>query len=296
MLVFRGMYGIGDNIHQRAIIRDVMDAGEQVILETFYSSMYHDLVARGLKLKLIRGIPPRIRERNRLTSDILIPRGARLGKITYDPVQIKACGNIMAAQYASANLPMPKRPDFSIPVPREWRQLARDAVGPVDKPILVYRPIVLNNVWRAESRSPDPALYSAIFRTIRDKFHVVSVAHIGNAGECIVGENQDADTNFNRGELDFETMTGLFAEASVTFTNPGFTPILSQAVGTPTIIVYGGNESYQTTNIVGAHLAPTLAIEPDHPCACHNTSHDCDKYITLPPAIARLEEFVSCVS
>lgn len=296
MLVLRSMYGIGDCIQQRAILRDVLSKGEPVILETFYKAMYHDLGRFGLRLCLIGGIPPRIRERDALRSDIFLPRGAHRVKITYDPIRIKVHGSIMAAQYASVNMQMPEQPDFSLPVPREWRDHARALVGYPTKPLLVYRPIVLNNVWRAESRSPDPVLYSEIFRTLRDRYHVVSVANLGNAGEHIVGESQDADINFNRGELDFETLAGLYAEADLAFTCPGFAPVLAQAVGTKTVIVYGGNESFRTTNIVGAHLAPTLAIEPDEPCACHNKHHDCNKHITLPPAIARLEEFVACAS
>lgn len=297
MIVFRGMYGVGDCLHQRAILRDVvqqMGYREEIVLETFYKAMHHDV--EGVRLKLLGGIEPRVRERDALKSDIILPRQHTRQRITYDPIRIKLHGSILAAQYASVGLPMPEKPDFSLAVPQQWRDWAREKIGdPQGKPVLVYRPIVLNNVWRAESRSPDPALYSALFRTIRDQYHVVSVANIGNHGETIVGETQDADVNYNRGELDFETMSGLFAEADLAFTNPGFAPVLSQAVGTRTVIVYGGNESYRTTNCVGSHLASTLAIEPDVPCACHDKKHDCNKHITLPPAIARLEEFI-CAS
>jgi len=288
------MYGIGDNIHQRAVIREAMKEGP-VLLETFYYSLFYDLVEQGLKLRRLTGHPPRIRERT-VFRDYCNPVNRNYAKITYDPARIKACGSILAAQFNSIGRAMPARPNFSLPVPHAWRQWAREAVGSgVRKPILVYRPIVLNDVWKAEARAPDPTLYSAIFRTIRDQYHVVSVANLGDAGEYIVGENQDADSNFNRGELDFETMAGLFAEATMTFTCPGFAPVLSQAVGTRTVIVYGANECHTTTNIVGEHQALTLAIEPDVPCAHHMKNCNCSKHITLPPAIARLEAF-ACAS
>jgi hypothetical protein len=290
------MYGVGDNIHQRAVVKDVQRAGGEVVLETFYKSMYHDLTAEGLKLKLIRGIEPRIRERDQLRSDILIPNDAFRAKITYDPLRIKKHGSILAAQYAAVGLKMPERPDFSLPVRPEWRKLARLAIGETHgKPVMVYRPIVLNNVWRAEARAPDPAIYSSLFRSIRERYHVVSFANIGQAGEHVVGEQQDADVNYNRGELDFETLTGLFAEADISFTCPGFAPILSQAVGTRTVIVYGANECHRTTNVVGEHLAPTLAIELDKPCDHHAKNCSCSKHITLAPALARLETF-TCAS
>jgi ADP-heptose:LPS heptosyltransferase len=93
------------------------------------------------------------------------------------------------------------------------------------------------------------------------------------------------------GELDFETLAGLFSEAALVFANPGFSPVLAQAVGAPCIIVYGGNESFRTTNSVGAHLAPTLAIEPIKPCECHSRTHDCDKRIDVEAAKVRVREF-----
>lgn len=295
MMLLRGMYGVGDNLHQRAVVRTLIDRGVEVVLETFYRAMYLDLVERGLRLKLLAGIPPRIRERQPLRrSDVTTGRHAST-RITYSAPLIHRYGSILAAQYACVGMRMPERPDFSLPVRPEWRQWARERIGHVDKPLLVYRPIVLNNVWKAEARAPDPALYSALFRSIRDRYHVVSVANLGDAGESIVGETQDADTNFNRGELDFETMAGLFAEADMTFTCPGMAPVLSQAVGTRTVIVYGANECHRTTSAVGDHIAPTLAIEPDVPCSHHAKNCECSKHITLAPAFERLEAF-SCAS
>jgi hypothetical protein len=292
MITLRGMYGFGDCIHQRAVVREVMKE-QPVILETFYRELYHDLVDNGLKLKMINGHAPRMRERvplrNRHTD--FKSRGPTI-KINYDHVQIKRTGSILAAQFDSVGMVIPDKADFSIPVKLEWREWARKVVGPVNKPLLVYRPIVLNNLWKSESRAPDPALYSALFRSIRDRYHVVSIANIGDHGEYIVGETYDADTNFNRGELDFETLAGLLSISTLVFTCPGVGAVLSQAMGAKTVIVYGANECHRTTNSVGNHLAQTLAIEPDLPCDHHLKECGCSKHITLPPAIARLEQFV----
>src|SRR5580765_3782979 len=73
VLIYRGMYGVGDCIHQRAILREVMQEGP-VVLETFYRAMYHDLVDQGLVLRRLAGMLPRVRERNTFRSDILLPR------------------------------------------------------------------------------------------------------------------------------------------------------------------------------------------------------------------------------
>lgn len=291
-VVVTGMYGIGDCIHQRAIMRELMKTRD-VYLETYYAAMYHDLVADGLKLITKSGPVPRIRDGNKLDAPGRIPLGAGRMKLTYRAESIKAAGSILAAQFASCGLKMPERPDFSMPVPEAWRERARAAIAgfnPDNKPLLVYRPIVLNKVWEAPSRAPDPAAYAALFASIRDKYFVVSVADLKQR-EWIVGPEQDADLKLHKGELDFEGLSGLFAEASLVFACPGFAPVLAQAVGTPNIIIYGGNETAATTNSVGAHLAPTLFVEPDHPCACHDKTHACDKRITLPPALKRVKEF-----
>ncbi len=46
-----GMLGIGDSLHQRAVLRELM-IRHDVILQTYYSAMFHDLVAEGLTVRL----------------------------------------------------------------------------------------------------------------------------------------------------------------------------------------------------------------------------------------------------
>ena len=285
------MYGIGDNLHGRAVLRELMKT-HKVRLEGFYPAMVHDLIGQGLEfVSFAPGRhPPRIKAGEVKASHRSFAANM---KMSYSPEAIKAAGSILAAQFRSCGLAMPSRPDFSLPVPDAWRAKARTLIAswPTEgRPVLVYRPIVQNKIWECPSRSPDPKAYAALFAAIRDQFFVASVADLTQQ-EWIVGEEQSADIKLHKGELDFEALAGLFAEADLAFTNPGFTPVLSQAVGTPCIIVYGGNESFRTTNSVGAHLANTLAIEADRPCECHARTHNCDKTITLPPAIERVKAF-----
>ncbi len=309
MIVIRGHLGFGDCIHQRAVVRTLMERGEQVLLETFYSALYQDLVADGMKIQGIGGHPPRIREDAKLPiGRVSIPHGARQVRMSYNADAIRKHGSILGAQYACAGLTMPQRPDFSIPVPEQWRQMARRRIGSFSKPLMVYRPTVLNNLFHCEPRLPDLKTYAALFESVRDRYHVVSVANLGDNGEYIEGPEMPADTKYHRGELAFEELTGLYAEADLAFTCAGFAPVLAQAVGTRTVIVYGGHEGFRTTNSVGAHLAPTLAIEPVNVCECHaghyfrvenraglvkpSQTHQCDKTIDLRAALSKLHEFV----
>lgn len=310
MIIMRGHLGFGDCLHQRAIVRTLMDAGEDVILETFYVNMYHDLVERGLRLQPIAGHPPRVREQGRFTRAIASRAGnagARHARLTYNAATVHRHGSILGAQYACCGLTMPERPDFNMPVPDEWRGAARARLGRSDKPLMVYRPTVLNDMFHCEQRLPDIASYAALYESVRDRYHVVSLCNLGNCNEHIAGPEMPADVKFHHGELPFEELAGLYAEADVAFTCAGYAPVLAQAVGTRTVIVYGGHEGYRTTNSVGAHLAPTLAIEAVNQCECHgghysrgpdgglvkpSRDHECDKTLDVPSALRQLQMFL----
>jgi hypothetical protein len=287
-----GMWGAGDCIHQRAVLRELMKSND-VYLQTPSVAPFHDLVAQGLKISRLPNLKPRIRETT-VVKETPMPRNASGLRMTYDKTQIIRHGSILAAQFACAGLKMPERPDFSLPVPEAWRNAARKLIAGWQmggKPLLIYRPIVLNNTWLCPSRSPDPVAYAALFAEIRERFFVVSIANIAEGKEWIVGQEQEVDVKLHRDELDFETMVGLYAESALVFANPGNCTVFAQAIGTPSITVFGGNESFDTTNSVGAHLAPTLAIEPINPCECHARTHDCDKRIDVEAAKVKVREF-----
>jgi hypothetical protein len=300
-LFVTGMYGMGDCIHQRAVVRELMTR-HAVTLETYYPPIYHDLEASGLKVRILGTPKPRIRCRTQVKRQAaaLAAGSAPHLRMTYGPAQIARHGSILGAMYDGAGLRMGPRPDFSLPAPAIWREwlrrehLDRWQAG-AKMPIMLYRPIVQNNVWHCAARSPDPAIYGALFQTIREKFFVVSVANLAPGKEWIVGDEQDADVKLHADELDFETLAALAARADLIFGNAGFMPVLAQAVGTPNVVVYGGKESSRTTQAVSAHLAPTLMIDPDHACDCHDCGHACDKRIAFEPARERLLQFVDDV-
>ncbi len=310
MIVIRGHLGFGDCVHQRAIIRTMMEQGEtDIVLETFYGAMYHDLVERGLKLRKISGHPPRIKELNTFPSHrISSIAGAAHFKLRYNATTVHQHGSILAAQYACCGMTMPKHPDFSLVVPDAWRKMARKRLGITStKPLMVYRPLVLNNLFHCDARLPDVESYATLYRSICHDYHVVSVCNLGDYGEHIVGPEMAADTAFHRGELPFEELVGLYAEADLAFTCAGFAPVLAQAVGTRTVVVYGGHEGYKTTNSVGAHLAPTMAIEPANVCECHaghytrgvggglvkpKKDHECDKTLDVETALTQMHYFL----
>ena len=296
-IVLDGRFGIGDAIHQRAVLMELMRTHD-VWLHTCHYRVYQDLVERGLKLVFK---PTRLhaqartieRERELFPHAKPPPASAPRFNLAYGKELIDKHGSILEAMASCVGIKV--RPlDFSMPVRPEWTSSLRARLNSSTdgKPIMVYRPVVFRPEWNGANRNPDPTAYSAIFNAVRDGFYVISIGDFEPSREWIIGPEEDVDLKLHKGELTFEDMAALWREAAIVFCNAGFAPVLAQAVGTPSIVVYGGREDYATTQRAGEHLAPTLGIDADRPCACHTERHDCgDKHITLAPAIERAKAF-----
>jgi predicted SAM-dependent methyltransferase len=301
-VVITGMFGIGDNIHQRAVLRELMKTNE-VWLDTCHVALYHDLVEQGLKLRFR---PTRLHAQARTIANEKAryphafsagdpPAGAVTHRLWYNKPDIDKFGSIQNAMFGVLGMNIPDKPDFRLPIKDEWRAMARTWLDKWDrqgKPLMLYRPIVLREEWDSSARNPDVSSYERLFNSIRSRYFVVSIADLVPNVEWIVGAEPDADVKLHSGELDFETMAALCEAADLVFSPAGFAPILAQSVGTPTVIVYGGRESFRTTDIAGAHLSPTLGLDPINPCDCHSAHHACDKRMDITSALSRLAEFV----
>jgi SAM-dependent methyltransferase len=297
-IVINGMVGIGDCLHQRAGLRELMKKHE-VWLRSCHHLMYHDLIEEGLHLVLqttnLHAQAKTVQRERHLFKPTHVPPGAHVIKMGYGKPEIDRHGSILGTVMARMGVSS-DRPDFTMPLRPEWIDKAKSLVDSWNlggKPLMIYRPVVLRREWNSTTRNPDPAVYDELFRSVRDQYFVVSVADLDPGREWVVGPEADADVKLHKGELDFPTMAALWAEADLVFCNAGFAPVLAQAVGTPSIIVYGGRESFKTTQAAGAHLAPTLGINPDRPCDCHSSSHDCDKRTALAPALEKIKSFIA---
>jgi hypothetical protein len=294
------MQGMGDNIHQRAIIRDLIRR-QEVYLETPWPSIYHDL--RGPRLKLVckpSSLRTQVKNMEREASryDMAVaPQGFgdRNLRIWYNAEDVVREGSVLAAMCSNAGV---TEHDFSLPVPDEWRMATMDFLRgwTNGKPLLVYRPLVQRTEWAGcSARNPLIDHYHEIFNSIRDKFYVVSIADLVPNIEWMVSKPIDADLELHAGQLPFEVMAGLFARASLVYASPGFAVPLAQAVGTPVVCVFGGYENSQSF-AGGAALAPYLGIDTEVPCLCFSHHHKCVKDIDVPSAIACLYNFVESVT
>lgn len=301
-LLIEGMHGLGDNVHQRAVLRALMQT-RSIWLETSWPSIYHDLVGPDLRL-VRRPVALRTQLKNAAReAGKFVPGPAahhHISKIhmTYGRSSIRPGGTILEAMFDKAGVrDAYKDMDFSLPIPSEWyAQLDKMLVlETVAKPILVYRPLVARPEWRGSMvRNANPDDYAALFATIRDAFFVISVADLEPTREWIVGPQLKPDLMLHKGELTFETLAALFARADCVYTSSGFGAVLAPAVGTPCINVQGGFEP-GSWHADGAKLAPFLTIDPVKPCHCASShcTNPCDKKLDMVFAKAKVEGFLS---
>jgi hypothetical protein len=259
-----GMRGLGDNVHQRVVVRALLKRGREIWLETPWPSLYHDLTCDRLHL-----IPAktglRTQHKNQLRQAACysrrpIARNAARITVWYQVDGVREWGSIPAAMLGFCLLPRDDL-DFRLPVPEPWLAAADRVIAQfaTDKPILIYRPLHVRREWDSgELRNPDHAAYAQLFRSIRDRYHVISIGDFVPNVEWIVGEPIRADAEFHRGELDLETLIGLIRRAALIFAAPGMIIPLAQAVGTPSVCVFGGYEDRRTFSAGAAFTLGTM--------------------------------------
>jgi predicted O-methyltransferase YrrM len=293
-IVVQGMHGLGDNLHQRAVVRELMR--EHVVwLETPWPQVYHDLIGDHLhvtsKGSTLRTQAKNAAARRGLYSAGNPPATDQQLRIHYPPDSIRAHGgSVLAAMAAEASVPVG---DFRLPVPKAWHVKADAwlAKWKPDRPLMLYRPLNERKEWSGcRNRNPDFASYAALFEAIAPEFFVVSVADFVDGLEWPVGTPVRADAICHRGELDFETLAALTQRAALVFCSPGFMVPLAQAVGTPVVNVVGGYESGESFR-AGAGNVPYLPIVPVKPCMCFSHTHACDKRIDMGAAYRAVREF-----
>lgn len=289
----KGMHGLGDNIHQRAVIRHLM-RDRTVWLETPWPQVYHDLA--GERLRLVR--PPdtklRTQTKNAARQDIGYAQGPVDGSaaphtVWYHQEAIRRTGTILAAMCENSRVPVG---DFRMPVPLAWQAKADAFLACVKPgaPLMIYRPLVDRTEWDGcGARNPDPAAYARLAKEAARGRFVISVADVAPGKEWIVSPPIGADVECHAGELDVETIAALMARGSVVFCSPGFALIMAQAVGARLIAVFGG---YEQGRFYDHGALTDLLINPARPCECFSKRHRCDKTIDLPSAEQRIRSFL----
>jgi hypothetical protein len=296
-VVIDGMHGMGDNVHQRAVVRLLLRTNPATTywLKTPWPCLYHDLICDRLRL-IDPATSLRTQKKNSVREAAHYgpspPHAYRRLRVSYNPSWVRRCGSVLGGMIRTTLGYTRDDADFRLPVPAAWLAKADALIGRQDKPVMILRPLVERTEWRGCSiRNPDAAAYTALYQAIRDRFFVVSLADLVPGVEERVTD-LEADLYLHNGEADTEAIAGLMTRAALTFASPGFAVPLSQAVATPVIVVFGGFENSASFSY-GARFTPTLGIDPINPCQCFSHSHACDKRIDLDAAHADIGEFIA---
>ncbi len=302
-LYVTGMHGRGDCIHFRAVLQQWIERDYEVWLESSWVSLFWDFIETG-RLNVIRKATPlrtQIKNAKREAEGFCTrqpPNRVRriAGNLWYRPDQIRRKGSVVAAMCETARVDYAKA-DFRLPIHPEWEANAVRLIQTWQptKPLMMLRPPCIRMEWGgAAKRNPDLFAYSELYRSIRDRFFVVSVADFEEGKEWQDGPDLPADIIAHSGEFDSGMLAALFAKAKVVLTTGGFGVVLAQAVSTPVIAVLGGYEDHRSYSC-GAKWVPYLGIDPMRPCQCFSHTHNCDKRIDLPEASRRIQEFLSAL-
>jgi hypothetical protein len=302
-LLLKGMHGLGDNLHQRGLLPQLMDQHE-VYLESSWVSLYWDLIQKGLhviyKPSTLRTMAKNAFRERELFTDTSAPINAKQLQIWWRAQDIRTEGSVMAAMCLRLSLD-PQKADFRLPIHPDWdRVLPYIMDWTSKKPHLIYRPLVIRKEWSvtaSQTRNPNHEAYRKLFKVLRPHFFVVSIADLKEDEEWLADpegfEEVAPDIVLHKGELPFEQLAALWHAAALVYCSPGFGIVLAQAVGTPVICVHGGYENSRSFSH-GSKYAPTLCVDPIKPCDCflHGCKKCGQKLIDISKATTRIERFL----
>lgn len=257
-MIVRGMRGLGDNIYQRAFVKQL--AGP-VYLDTPWPQLYQDL----RHVKFIRpntNLRTQRKNLGRFSAWSLPPHGSQELRIAYGSEGIlrgmQGCFRVRPGKF--------DLPDFG--------------PAPFQQPYVVVRPVTIRSEWIAESRNPLPEYVAEAAQHAADLgYRVVSVADLADGLEWAVGL-PPAHDRFHAGELAVEQLLALIQGAQAVIGGIGWIVPAALAADVPAWIICGGQGGFNSPeNVCPPGTRLSFAI-PDNFCKCKLKQHNCDKRIS----------------
>lgn len=290
-ILLRGMHGLGDNVHQRAVIRALKKkTGARVAVETPWPEISADVADEiYLPEKSLRTQTKNV-SRHAGKIPVLkandLPKFGQVLKNWYTAENVRRFGYV-GAMLHGLGLPRTDQ-DFSFSPQAGFFVLG----NPERKPVMVYRPLTIRTEWAGcSNRNPDADAYHDLFAAIRKNFFIVSAADLSPKLEWISSKHVDADAEFHAGELTPQNLFWLYTKADLVFCSPGFSLPLAQSVGTKVVCVYGGRENSKFY----AQNERTLGVDTKTPCVCMTHTHACNKRIDVDAWTPRVKAFAGVV-
>lgn len=259
-----GMFGLGDNLYQRAVLREVIKS-RVVYLSTPWSQLYSDLA--------VRCVRPRTTLRTQAKNADRPARWHNLPNLVDHRRwhYVNRNGTMLEALCADIGV-RTDAIDFSgPPAPRLDRE-----------PYIVVRPVTERTEWRAGSRSPRPEYIALAAQMLRRHYRIISVADICPPHEIAVGPLPTADETYHRGEIQFENLLALVANAAAVVGGVGWLAPMAVAYQVPMFLIFGGWGLHNGPGRIFDRRMNTELIHQSIPqrfCMCGSRDHACDKRI-----------------
>nr|WP_255320455.1 hypothetical protein [Pseudomonas aeruginosa] len=263
MMIINGMKGLGDNIYQRAFIKQ-LPLG--VWLETPWPELYKDIPDINLIL-------PVTRLRTQMKNICRQPKGTW---------QRRPRGTVVQVGYGREGI-FPGMMRSFARTPGEM-DLPDFGPSPVDGRYVVIRPATVRSEWRADTRNPLPEYIAQAATEMRRRgYKVVSVADLVEGREWALDPLPVADLQFHRGELPVDHLLALVQGAAAVIGGIGWLLPAAIAAKVQALIICGGQGGYNAPELITSKAMDVSRIEfvvPDNFCRCTQKEHNCDKRIS----------------
>lgn len=271
-----GLYGLGDNIYQRAFVRVLAAQNAEVFIATPWPELYRDVA----NVRFVRPETPlrtqakNVRRQPPQTWSPAPPDARRL-RIFYGHRELTS-GSVVEVMAACFGVPAAgvvlDLPDFG-PAPVE-----------AERPLALVRPVTARKEWLNRARNPRPEYVALAAERLMRTHHVVSVADVEAGAEWFEGEPPPAHVAFHAGELTVSDMLALVRHADIVVGGVGWIVPAAIAAGVRLFVVLGGQGAHNAPEKIATPewlRSPSIGwARPDRYCMCWDMGHDCDKRIS----------------
>jgi hypothetical protein len=276
-LVIRGLRGLGDNINQRAFLKEL---NFSFYLDTPWPELYGDLPNAKL-------IPCSTTLRTQNKNLARQPENRFVAAPTHDYSELRVQYGTRDLQKGSMYEALSRI--FGGIRPKSWS--LPQFPFPVDKierqpKIAVIRPATVRKEWAAISRNPDPKYLKEASQILLEQgYYIVSIADLEDGHEWLLEPRPSAQLELHRGELNVEELIGLCRGADMLVGGHGFLTHIALAEKIPMFCVMGGfggdNRPLTVADPEFMDVSPVTFAVPDNFCQCTVMSHTaCNKTIS----------------
>ncbi len=262
-MVIDSMQGLGDNIYQRAFVKQLKGP---VVINTPWPQLYSDL--------------PNVIFARRNTTLRTQRKNVETANVKYD-IENDIKGPRRKARYSVNGVLPGMAASLGVqPGPMDLPSFGKNPHA--GERYALIRPVTVRREWAAHSRNCLPEYVETAVKMLKKRgIKTISVADLEPKEEWLVGEAPLTDIQYHKGELDVEQLLSLTQDAWVVVGPVGWIVPACMAYRTQAVIICGGQGGFNhPSKLTDARDNTITFAMPDTMCMCTEKSHECEKTIT----------------